>query len=209
MVARVGLGCSLIGMRWPLSLRYSLVPRPPSHFNWCHRIVEWELTQREISERRCGILPSMVARVGLGCSLIGMRWPLSLRYSLVPRPPSHFNWCHRIVEWENRPLTQREISERRAWENLSREGKTEVEPDLIGAWALVSMNHTYLTYAAGLKHLQSSGHTSPQQSNLWLQQQPANDAGCFIVAAIGGERVCMFRMRGCPPTLMKFTTFVT
>ena len=31
----------------------------------------------------------------------------------------------------------------------------------------------------------------------------------FTVAAIGGERVCMFRMHGCPPTLMKFTTFVT
>ena len=41
----------------------------------------------------------------------------------------------------------------------------------------------------------------PPQSNLWLQQQPANDAGCFTVAAIGDERVCMFRMRGCPPTL--------
>ena len=27
---------------------------------------------------------SMVARVGLGCSLIGMRWPLSLRYEFIP-----------------------------------------------------------------------------------------------------------------------------
>ena len=34
---------------------------------------------------------------------------------------------------------------------------------------------------------------------------------CDIICkrSIGGERVCMFRMRGCPPTLMKFTTFVT
>ena len=62
------------------------------------------------------------------------------------------------------------------------------------------MNHTYLTYVAGLKSLQSSGHTSPQQSNLWLQQQPANDAGCFTVAAIGGEHVCMFMQDAWVPT---------
>ena len=71
------------------------------------------------------------------------------------------------------------------------------------------MNHTYLTYAAGLKQAWSiykvlvTTIISPQQSNLWLQQQPANDAGCFTVAAIGGECVCMFRMQWNLPHLSR------
>ena len=114
----------------------------------------------------CRILQSMVARVGLGCSLIGMRWPLSLRYSLVPRPPSHFNWCHRIVEWENRPLTQREISERRAWENLSREGRTEVEPTY---WCVgTSVNEPHLPHICSRLEASTKfwSHKSPAEQSL-------------------------------------------
>ena len=77
--------------------------------------------------------------------------------------------------------------------------------DLIGEWAQVSMNHTYLTYAAGLK--------------FWSQQVPSRAIfGCSSSLLMMPDAlllqqlvvsVCMFRMGGCPPTLMKFTTFVT